>query len=363
MDFNRQRLLLFGIRGLGIFSFIILLVAKCPYARVLNSLCVDDMVYGNTYRDAKLRPFKVRLPDPVGDVPAISDPKRPGAHRLFFIGDCASQAHYGMKALVLQLSERLREPIYYDHLDDLLNPACLFQEEAPHSQAPGRVLVVDSVEFALVRRLSKSRPCPAPVSAKARPFESWAPVVWSNKIINVLFLDIERRLHFLLTNSKLTAPFVESWNTALFARFCLLPASEPMVSLAPPFLFSSTETSPILSSSFYAPHDDALVLTIAKNLEEISNTLRSQYNVELIFLPVPNKFTIYHRFVTADRYDNFLPRLDEELRRRGVRTVRLYEPFLRSQEFVYHPSDSNWNRYGASITLEEVVRAIEEARR
>lgn len=355
---DKNRRLLFALRALGVLSAGFLFIAKVPYARVMNALCVNDVVYGDTYRDVKLRPFRVRLPESVGAPLPLSAPGTTGDYRLIVIGDSYLPENRGHEPFVRLLSSALGEPAFFSSVA-ASGPDCLFRREAPGVRAGrGRVVVLERAERYLPE-FAKPAPC-APIAEPPRG----ARLLAQKAFRQIFEQDTEERLRYFLLNSVLTAPLLEAWNTELYARFGVLPALSPAVSTDPPYLFSRIETDPALPTSFYAQHDDELIAAIADGLQRAANKLRADYGAELLFVPVPNKYTLYHRYVRPeDRYDDFLPRLYSELSRRGVRYVDLYTPFMASPDSVYWPADTHWNGRGVEIALKEVTRAVLAARK
>ena len=351
MILDKQKLLWGVVKGFGALSAGILLIAKCPYVRVMEAVCVDNSAYGNASVDAKLRQFKIRLPDSVGEDVRFAPSGTTEGNRVFLMGDSFLGYRRGHESLAQDLSESLQERVNVSSWNRA-GPSCLFQGELPGARTgKRRVVVLERTEWHLTE-LAEMEPCPSLV-APPGPARRWA-----QKIFDMVFSDSEERLRYLLFNSVITAPVVEAWNTELYARFGILPSAAPIASASPPYLFSRVEVDPDFPSSFYAPHDDALVSAIADNVEKTAEKLRSDYGAELIFLPIPSRYTIYHRFARADPYDDFLPRLYKELARRKVAYVDLYDPFLSSRESVFFPTDVHWNGRGITIAATAVFPAV-----
>ena len=51
----------------------------------------------------------------------------------------------------------------------------------------------------------------------------------------------------------------------------------------------------------------------------------------MIFMPIPSKYTIYHKLMNNDEYNNFLPLLYEGLEKRGIPVVKLYEDYNKAE--------------------------------
>ena len=79
--------------------------------------------------------------------------------------------------------------------------------------------------------------------------------------------------------------------------------------------------------------------------------LQERYNIELIFLPIPNKISIYHNLVTDRAYNNLLPRIYEGLAQRNVKCIDVYHPFLSAPETLYYSTDTHWNKAGVDYAL------------
>ena len=67
--------------------------------------------------------------------------------------------------------------------------------------------------------------------------------------------------------------------------------------------------------------------TYCDNIADLRDKLKEMYNLDMVFLPIPSKYTIYHKLINQDPYNNFLPRLYEGLDKRGVPTINLYDEY------------------------------------
>ena len=155
-----------------------------------------------------------------------------------------------------------------------------------------------------------------------------------------------------------------SVGTFAFRWFGIISNATPVYSLNHPFLFYVEETTG-QETGYYFPHSDSVIVAIAENLEMMNDALQRHYNAQLVFMPIPNKYTIYHTLVNSDTYDDFLPRLCGEAERRGVRTIQLFQRFKDSKDILYFPTDSHWNERGMMIALDEtlkVLRSLHEER-
>lgn len=88
----------------------------------------------------------------------------------------------------------------------------------------------------------------------------------------------------------------------------------------------------------------------------------SSIGVEFIYLPAPNKETIYFEEAGLAEQPSYIGILCRELSVRGVRcvnTVKLFNDHRSEHaEMLYHTDDSHWNARGISIAAEECIRQI-----
>jgi hypothetical protein len=81
--------------------------------------------------------------------------------------------------------------------------------------------------------------------------------------------------------------------------------------------------------------------------------------VDFLFLPMPNKESVYYDLVPLSQQPDFLFKLDTLLIQRKVETVNtllLYNKNKRNDKFLYQLDDSHWNQYGVEI----VAKAVKE---
>ncbi len=144
-------------------------------------------------------------------------------------------------------------------------------------------------------------------------------------------------------------------------KFDLFGYISPMTSLyrthPKPWLFYEMEYTHELGGYYY-PYTNEEIQNYADNILHLKNNLKSQYNLDLVFLPVPTRYTIYHKFVNDDPYNNFLPRLYKELDKRGISYVNLYSEFANSPDILYHGTDTHWNPKGVDIALKLVLEKL-----
>lgn len=85
--------------------------------------------------------------------------------------------------------------------------------------------------------------------------------------------------------------------------------------------------------------------------------------IRFLFLPVPNKETVYYDLVPFEAQPAYLFELDRRLRQKGISTVntlQIYNDFRKSSDqLIYHYDDTHWNSQGINIIADELVRLFE----
>jgi hypothetical protein len=172
----------------------------------------------------------------------------------------------------------------------------------------------------------------------------------------------EELYSILLSESYLTREFYSIIATAKFDMFNYMAPRTPVYSLDNrfnvPMLFYDITVNE-MPTSFYFDHNDELIKTYCDNLEDLGQQLLDRYNLEMIFVPIPNKYTLYHDVVKPeDAYNDFLPRFYKEMNNRNIKYVNVYNKFKNADTLLYYGTDSHWNKKGVDITVEEILKKI-----
>jgi hypothetical protein len=278
---------------------------------------------------------------------------------VFVIGDSFIESSRGHQPFPRQLSQALHVPIHSVQAGEstmYFNPLYLFRK-CGVTRKGRRIVLLERVERYIIDDFAYPLDEDADLKAPAEPVADQAS--W-DVIQRRWFTDAEKNYQIFLTGSFITSPAVELWNTAMFSALGRISEKTPVYSLTPPFLFYEEEVAHNRTCGFYYPHSDSLIDDIADVLATLNERLKVEYDADLIFMPIPNAYTLYHKFINADPYDQFIPRLDSALNKRGVATADLYTPFTTTNEILYFPTDSHWNARGVSIALRVVLDRIRQ---
>lgn len=115
----------------------------------------------------------------------------------------------------------------------------------------------------------------------------------------------------------------------------------------------------VLALNNYAP-SDADVARVTARLVEYRDFLAAR-GVDFVFLPVPNKLTVYYDLLPLENQPTFLSRLIRSLEANDVRVVDTFELFNREAEagFLYFKDDTHWNERAIRLAQSELLRELE----
>lgn len=159
----------------------------------------------------------------------------------------------------------------------------------------------------------------------------------------------------ILKKSYLTHELYAAVNTFKFRTFDYIPSQTPkyIVDDDRSFVFYHESVD-----YYYETYSDSEVSIIAENLERMSREMKRKYGMDFILLPVPEQYTVYNEHPTQQQYNQLLPRLYSRLKDKDVRFIKLYEPFMESQELVYYRTDTHWNEKGVDIAFNLLMQQL-----
>jgi hypothetical protein len=235
------------------------------------------------------------------------------------------------------LGDRLGQPV---HFTRHLNPFHVLTR-TNYQAGPPKVLIYEMAEKGIYRRFATPPHLEKYRREKPKPF--WEVLDTG---------EAEKRYTALLQMSVPTHRLYRWIATWKFDHLGYISSLTPVYSTNPPVLFfqSEVDDSP---ASFHYRHREQEIAHVCDQVAVMRDQLKTRYNLDLVFLPIPNKISLYSELVfPGEPYNQFLPRVYDGLRARGVEFIDLYHPFRASTNFLFFASDTHWNEQGIALAAE-----------
>jgi hypothetical protein len=166
----------------------------------------------------------------------------------------------------------------------------------------------------------------------------------------------------LVARNVFTTGLYSASTTLKFNLFKYITDQTPVYSLEEemPWLFFHDQLNGE-PSSFYYQHSQEEIDTYCDNIADLALKLNEYYNLKMVFMAIPSKYTIYHTLVNEDQYNNFLPRLYAGLEARGVPYIPLYDDFMqaKAEGWIYYGTDTHWTNKGLGIALDKTLKVLD----
>lgn len=108
----------------------------------------------------------------------------------------------------------------------------------------------------------------------------------------------------------------------------------------------------------HAPSDLARTVNTIKTYQAYCDSL----NIKFLYLPMPDKETIYYDMVPLPKQSDYLVRLDSLLRVSSIATVNtleLYNNYRKQHnEVLYQPDDSHWNPIATELVSQKLFEVL-----
>ena len=196
-------------------------------------------------------------------------------------------------------------------------------------------------------------------SVKMNPKEIAPAPTKSKPIVQVLSsTQAEIRYNRILQKSIFSNYIYSSIATLKYNVFGYMSSLTPVYNEDTKFLFFF-DTINGKRTSYQYKYTEIEIEKICSNIEYLKNQLSEKYNLELVFIPIPSKITIYDYMVGWNDYNDLLPNLYRALDSRNIKNVNLYKPFKASNEILYYPTDTHWNKNGVDLALNTTIQYLD----
>lgn len=177
----------------------------------------------------------------------------------------------------------------------------------------------------------------------------------------VFYQRSEELYDVILKRSYFTKGIYTVIATAKFDLFGYISKLTPKYKADPddPWLFYFDQVNHE-NTSFYYDHSEQEMEDILQNIKNLADKLKTLYNIELVFLPIPAQYTLYHDVINQDDYNDFLPRLYEGLEGEGISFINIYHNFNASNEVLYYGTDGHWRVKGIEMAADIVLDYLYE---
>ena len=182
------------------------------------------------------------------------------------------------------------------------------------------------------------------------------------KIIKHIFVN--DHITYFFTDNFISYPFFRFINNIKFRYFKDIDSRIGLYSENPKMLFYFQAVE---FNQMPKPKED--LDAMARNIQFLSDRLDREYNIELIYVILPNKYSIYGDFVEPNYvYDNFIPEINRQLIEKGVNIIDIYSKYMAyrkndDSKLLYYPGDTHYSTLGQDIYFKEIVGKIAELNR
>ncbi len=258
-----------------------------------------------------------------------------------------------MKTFPERLGDTLHKRVFYQRMVDDHRPV-IYMENDNYANSHARVLLYETSERFLAHRFLRRHDTIPSVDSRSNVRK----MISAAK--NWLFIkDSELKYTVLMQRSYVSTEIYSAINTFKFDKFGYISESTPVYAFknGQPWLFGGDEVNND-NTSFYYKFTDDEINTICDNIADLASVLKRKYDLQLVFMPIPSKYVIYHRLINNDPYTNYLPRIYAGLEQRKVPVVKLYEPYLEAKDTLYYFTDNHWNKNGVDLALDEALKVM-----
>ena len=315
--------------------------------------------YGEQYYSGYIRHFREDMPDPV-DKYRLSD-RNPGLHDSDLIAFGDSFFDFSRQKTVAErlqdtLAKRVHSMVGFNVEKDWY--PLVYLTENRYQKSEQKFIVYQVVERNIHTRFNE----PHNLVWEGTQQETGGRFASVVKIKDWIFNQKSEELYnVFLKGNYLTTAFYSIIATVKFDLFGYMAAQTPVYSLDKfevPMLFWDVTVNDA-TTSFYFEKTDEMIRTYCEHISDLSSKLSDIYNLEMVFLPIPNKFTLYYKEIRPhDQYDNFLPRLYKAMDEYNIKYVNVYDEFIKQDTLLYYGTDSHWNKKGVDITMNLLLEKL-----
>ena len=344
----------------GLFCLYIFLASR--FLPMMNVILIEKMdlelqeftKYGDLYYYNCINNFKTDMPKQIPRFRLTNKNTPANAADILTFGDSFFDISF-QKTLPERILDSTGEKIFCYMTQDPTqsNPLCELSRQKFKKRKKGTAIIFETVERNIPIKFNE------PYTIQCQNHDTTTNF-FSNLLHSYLFKNnAEQLFDLMLKRSFFTASLYASISTLKFDLFSDISSLTPIYRTKPtPWLFYSKTTDSV-PGGFYYQYSKNDIKKYADNIALLANNLKSVYNLEMFFMAVPNKYTLYNKLVNNDDYNYFLPILQSELKKRNVHYIDLYSNFKSSNELLYYGTDTHWNKKGVDLALGLTLSSID----
>jgi len=256
-----------------------------------------------------------------------------------------------LKTFPEQLGDTLDQRTFYARIDRPLQ----FLAEHGYKSDREKTIIFESAERYIPTRFTRSHQVELITDPRSPLRKKMADVR------DYIFIgeNTEPLYQTLLKRSYLTTGLFSMSATLKFDVFNYISNFTPAYSLEHdvPWLFYYDQMNDE-PGSFYYQYSQEEIDLYCDNIAELASNLSEHYNLKMVFMGIPSKYTINHRLLNNDPYNQFLPRIHEGLEQRGIPYIPLYREYNSTDDILYFGTDTHWNEKGQKIALKKTIETL-----
>lgn len=329
------------------FALFIVIGAKFPaFGKMFMAREPVDYILGDQYRMCDLDRFREKIPVVrPGPNPPLEEAE------VMTLGDSFFNSALGSDKFANELGKKLGLKIHNLSTDDFFEPQSYplsYLEKIGYQGGRKRILILESVERSVLERAEKY---------------DTVGVATSNRIDALAFKVLKNNdIEYFFKQNVLVKPVGNWLKNFRFQYLNIVDKSIGAYTLDPDMLFYQRDLE-----FDRMKKSEALLDSTADSIAKLAETLKSRYDIELVYLPIANKFSVYHGWVPgAKPYDDFMPRLCRKLTERGVVNLDSYTLYSHYNKpempLLYFASDTHYTAHGKALLLEACADLVRKLR-
>lgn len=305
---------------------------------------MQDKQYGDLFRESKLEDFAAYIKRYEGN-----EKDTPFSAKIICFGDSFFEAGRDIKLFADLLEETLMVPVYNASQKDFAasdNSPLSFFTMYEYNQTLEKLLILEVVErytMAYSPNYWKTG-----YSQLKQTVRSVRDIIFNNSDIEYFFQE-----------NILIYPMNKGIKNLKYMYFDEVDSRIYPFSKDPKMLFfyEGTEFN-------RRKKTDEEIKSLCSSLVFLSSQLKKLYNINLLYIIIPNKYSLYGNLVHKDySYDYFIPHMNRKLTESGIHVVDIYSLFtnyMKENEdtLLYYPNDTHFTPVAAKLMLDAVVAVI-----